>query len=286
MRLGVMSFNTEYSIRADELAVAAEERGFESVWFPEHTHIPASRDTPYPAGGDLPKQYIHMSDPFISCMAAAAVTKTLKVGTGVCLVPQHEPLALAKMVATLDRLSNGRFLLGVGAGWIKEEMENHGSPFDKRWKILEERVRAMKVLWTEDEASFHGEFVNFDKVWSYPKPVTKPHPPVILGTFASKYGRQRVAQFGDGWIPIDVYHKDMHADVEDLYARVRAEGRDPSSITISMFDIFETSEEDLKRFADYGFVVRAIPACPTADKDTVLRWLDRSVEIGRRIGAM
>jgi probable F420-dependent oxidoreductase len=286
MKLGVMSFNTEYTIRADELAAAAEARGFESVWFPEHTHIPASRETPYPPGGDLPKQYIHMSDPFISCMAAAMATTTLKVGTGVCLVIEHEPIALAKTVATLDRLSNGRFLFGVGAGWIKEEMENHGTPYEKRWKVLEERVKAMKAIWTEEEASFHGDYVDFDRIWSYPKPLQQPHPPVILGTFASKWGRQRVADFGDGWIPIDLYHDDMQKDVDDLRARVKAAGRDPESVSISMFDIFETPEEDLKRFADYGFVERAIPCCPTEDKDTVLRWLDRYAEIGHRIGAI
>ena len=286
MKLGVVSFNTEYTIRADELARAAEERGFDSVWFPEHTHVPASRETPYPPGGDLPMEYSHMSDPFISCMAAAAATTTLKVGTGVCLIPEHEPLALAKTVATLDRLSNGRFLFGVGAGWIKEEMENHGTPYDKRWRVLEERIKAMKALWTEDEASFHGEHVNFDRVWSYPKPLQRPHPPIVLGTFASKWGRQRVAEFGDGWMPIDVYHKDMRVDVEDLHARLRARGRDPASVPISMFDIFETSADDLQRFADYGFVERAMPRCPTEDKDSVLRWLDRYADIGRRIGAM
>lgn len=286
MKLGVVSFNTEYTIRADELAVAAEERGFDSVWFPEHTHIPASRLTPFPPGGDLPREYIHMSDPFISCMAAAAATKTLKVGTGVCLLIQHEPIALAKTVATLDRLSNGRFLFGIGAGWIREEMENHGTPFDKRWKVLEERVKALKALWTEDESTFHGEFVDFDRVWSFPKPVTKPHPPIILGTFASKWGRQRVAELADGWMPIDVYHDDMKADIVDLHARLKARGRDPSAVEISLFDIFETSSDDLKRFADYGFVARAMPRCPTEDRDTVLRWLDRYAEIGRQIGAM
>ena len=140
MKLGVFSFNTEYTIRADELAIAAEERGFESIWFPEHTHIPASRETAYPGGGPLPKEYIHMSDPFTSAAAAAVVTKTIKIGTGVCLVIEHDPLALAKTVATIDRLSNGRFILGVGAGWNAEEMENHGTPYAKRWKVLEERV--------------------------------------------------------------------------------------------------------------------------------------------------
>ena len=286
MKLGVFSFNTEYSIRPDVLAAAAEERGFDSVWFPEHTHIPASRETAFPPGGDLPKEYIHMSDPFISCMAAAMATKTIKVGTGVCLLIQHEPLALAKTVATLDRLSGGRFLFGVGAGWIREEMENHGTPFDKRWRVLEERVKALKALWTEDESSFHGEFVNFDRVWSYPKPIQQPHPPIILGTFASKWGRQRVADIADGWMPIDVYHDDIKVDVDDLWARLKAGGRDPATVSISMFDIFETSEEDLERFAGYGFVERVIPRCPTADEDTVLRWLDRYAEIGRRIGAI
>lgn len=286
MKLGVMSFNTEYSIRADDLAVAAEERGFDSVWFPEHTHIPASRATPWPGNGSLPREYAHMSDPFASAAAAAAVTKTIKLGTGICLVVEHDPLALAKTVATVDRLSNGRFLFGVGAGWNREEMENHGTPYAKRWQVLEERVKAMKALWTEEEASFHGEWVNFERVWSYPKPVQRPHPPVILGTFGSAFGRQRVADFGDGWIPIDLFHRDLAADVADLHARLRANGRDADSVSISMFDIFETSEDDLRRFADSGFVERAIPRCPTEDRETVLRWLDRYAEIGRRIGAI
>ncbi|MGE0485595.1 MAG: LLM class F420-dependent oxidoreductase [Gammaproteobacteria bacterium] len=286
MKLGVMSFNTEYSIRADELAVAAEERGFESVWFPEHTHIPASRETPWPGNGPLPREYVHMSDPFASCAAAAVVTKTIKLGTGICLVVEHEPLALAKTVATVDRLSNGRFLFGVGAGWNREEMENHGTPYDKRWQVLEERVKAMKILWTEDEATFHGEWVNFDRVWSYPKPVQKPHPPIILGTFASRWGRQRVAEFGDGWIPVGGFHRDLRADLDDLHARLRAVGREPTEVPVSMFDIFETSEDDLRRFADLGSIERAIPRCPTEDRDTVLRWLDRYAAIGRSIGAI
>lgn len=286
MQLGVMSFNTEYSIRPDDLAKAAEERGFESVWFPEHTHIPASRLTPWPGRGPLPREYVHMSDPFTSAAAAAAVTSTIKLGTGICLVIEHDPLALAKTVATVDRLSNGRFLFGVGAGWNREEMENHGTPFARRWQVLEERVRAMKALWTEEEASFHGQWVDFERVWSYPKPVQKPHPPVILGTFGSAWGRRRVAEFGDGWIPIGLFHQDIAADVADLHARLRERGRDPADVPISMFDVFETSEDDLRRFADSGHVFRAIPRCPTEDRDTVLRWLDRYAAIGRRIGAI
>ena len=214
------------------------------------------------------------------------MTKTIKLGTGICLIIEHDPLALAKTVATVDQISNGRFLFGVGAGWNREEMENHGTPYDKRWKVLEERVKAMKALWTQEEASFHGEFVNFDKVWSYPKPVQRPHPPIILGTFGSTWGRKRVAEFGDGWIPIDLFHRDLQDDIANLHKRLRDNGRDPASAPISMFDIFETKEDDLKRFADLGLIERAIPRCPTEDKDTVLRWLDRYAEIGRRIGAM
>ena len=227
-----------------------------------------------------------MSDPFASAAAAAVVTKTLKIGTGICLVIEHEPIALAKAVATVDRLSDGRFLFGVGAGWNREEMENHGTPYSERWKVLEEHVKAMKEIWTKEEATFHGKYVNFDNIWSYPKPVQQPHPPVILGTFGSKWGRQRVADFCDGWIPIDLFHEDMQRDIEDLGKRLKANGRSPEDVSISMFDIFETPEDDLKRFADMGCVERAIPRCPTEDRDTVLRWLDRYADIGRRIGAI
>jgi probable F420-dependent oxidoreductase len=283
MRLGVMSFNTEYSIRPDDLAVAAEERGFDSVWFPEHTHIPASRETPFPAGGELPKEYAHMSDPLASAAAAAAVTETIKIGTGICLVIEHDPIVLAKTVATVDRISNGRFLFGIGAGWNREEMGNHGTSFKTRWKVLKERVEAMKALWTQEEASYHGEYVKFDRVWSYPKPVQQPHPPIILGTFASKWGRQRVVEYCDGWIPVGIIHKDLEADVAELHTMLKAAGRDPASLPISMFDVLETSEDDLKRYADMGVFERAIPRCPTEDRDTVLRWLDRYAEIGRKL---
>ena len=281
MKLGVFSFNTEYSIRPDDLAVACEERGFESVWFPEHTHIPAAS-----ADEELPKEFAHMLDPFTSCTAAAIVTEEIKVGTGISLVIQHDPISLAKTVATVDVLSNGRFLFGVGAGWNREEMENHGTPYSARWKVLEERVLAMKELWTTKESTFHGEYVNFERVWSYPKPIQKPHPPVILGTFGSKWGRKRVAEFGDGWRPIDSKHKDLKADIDDLRARLVEIGRDPETVSISMFDVFETSAEDLRRFADIGCLERAIPRCPTEDRDTVLRWLDKYAKIGREIGAI
>ena len=284
MKFGVMSFNTEYTIRSDELAKAAEERGLESVWFPEHTHIPAGRRTPYPGGGALPKEYIHMSDPFASVAAAAAVTNKILLGTGVCLVAQHEPLALAKTVATVDRISNGRFLFGVGAGWNEDEMENHKVPPKRRWKVTREHVEAMRQLWTQEEASYDGEYVKFERVWSYPKPIQKPHPPVILGTFVSGQGRQRVADFGDGWIPVGVFHAaKLREDIADLGERLRKNGRDPKSVSISMFDIYETSTDDLARFRDLGVIERAISRCPTEDRDAVLRWLDRYAASARRL---
>ncbi len=284
MEMGVFSFNTEYTIRADELAIEAEARGFDSVWFPEHTHIPASRRTPYPAGGELPQEYVHMSDPFVSCGVAAAVTKTLIVGTGVSLIPQHEPLALAKTVATLDRLSNGRFQFGIGAGWNQDEMENHGVAYAERWKVLLEHLAAMKALWTEDEASYHGRYVNFDKVWSYPKPATQPHPPVIMGSFASDYGINRAAKHADGWIPVNALHENLPGDIAKLQAKLREYGRDPATFSISIFDIESTAEDDLKKFADMEGITRAIPRCPTEDRDSVLRWLDRYADIKRRLG--
>ncbi len=225
-----------------------------------------------------------MSDPFVSCASAAAVTTTLKLGTGICLVIQHDPIVLAKTVATLDRLSDGRFLFGIGAGWNAEEMEHHGTPFAKRWKVLEERLEAMKLLWTEEEATYHGEFVNFDRVWSYPKPVQRPHPPIILGTFGSHWGRQRVADYCDGWIPVGACHgTQLREHVEDLQERLQKNGRSPDSVELSMFDVMETAEADLMRFRDMGCFERAITAIPLADRDTVLPFLDRYAEIAQKL---
>src|SRR5882757_11580314 len=181
MKLGVAIFPTDYTIRPDDFARACEERGFESIWFPEHTHIPTSRKTPYPAGGELPKEYLHTHDPFVALMAAAGATKKIKLATGICLVVERDPIITAKEVASLDVLSNGRVLFGIGGGWNAEEMENHGTVFKTRWKLLRERVLAMKEIWTKDEAEFHGEFVSFDPIWSFPKPVQKPHPPILMG---------------------------------------------------------------------------------------------------------
>ncbi|MEM7469629.1 MAG: LLM class F420-dependent oxidoreductase [Pseudomonadota bacterium] len=275
MKLGIFTFNTEYTIRADEIAVAAEERGFESVWFPEHTHVPASRETPFPAGGDLPKEYVHMLDPLTSAAAAAVVTKDLIIGSAVCLMNEHDVFALANAVASLDILSKGRFEFGVGAGWIAEEMRNHGFEFKERWAVLEDRLKALKALWTQTEASHHGPYTNFEKVWSYPKPITKPHPPIVLGTLASEWGRKRTAEYADGWIPLGPMHGDqMINDIKDLHSKLRDRGRDPASVPISICDNQQTDPNTLKRFADSGLIYRAIPRCPTEDQASVLRWMD------------
>ncbi len=278
MDIGVFSYNTEYSMPADELAVACEERGYESLWLPEHTHIPASRESPFPGGGELPKEYVHMSDPFIGLAAAAAVTKKIKLGTGISLVVEHDPIVQAKQVASLDRISNGRFLFGIGAGWNKEEMLNHGTPPNRRWKVLTERIEAMKELWTQDEASYHGEFVNFDRVWSYPKPMTKPHPPILLGSLSSKIGLKRVVELCDGWIPVAAAVEDLPGSIAKLHEHAKEVGRDPQSIPITCFCTNAPKAHILERFQNQG-AVRTVVRIPTEGRDSVLAFLDQYSEM-------
>jgi probable F420-dependent oxidoreductase len=272
MHLGIFSYNTDYGARPDELARACEERGFESLWVGEHTHIPASRQTPYPGGEPLPKPYYHMADPFVSLMAAAAATTRLKVGTGVCLVVEHDPIVLAKTVATLDFLSGGRLLFGIGGGWNAEEMRHHGTPFARRWRVLRERVEAMQAIWTQEEASYDGEFVQFERIISYPKPVQKPHPPILFGG-ATPQGRQRVVTYCDGWIPIDVLIDDLPAAITDLRRRAAAAGRDAATIPVSVFAFTVPSTDYLKRYQDMG-VTRLVLVSPRRLADA-LPFLDR-----------
>ena len=273
MEFGVFMFATEYTIRPDELARAAEERGFESLWFPEHTHIPTSRRSPWPGGGELPEEYLHTHDLFVALSMAAAVTTKLKIGTGICLVIERDPITLAKEVATLDVLSNGRLLFGIGGGWNAEEMENHGTDFRRRWKLLRERIEAMKVIWTQDSAEYHGELVNFDPIWSWPKPTQQPHPPILLGAHGAR-GRQRVARYCDGWMPIPGRAADLKVEIGDLRAQEETAGRDPRSLTVSLFGV-STDEKALQEYADAG-ADRVIFALPPAGRDTVLRKLDRA----------
>jgi probable F420-dependent oxidoreductase len=200
MLVGVFYFPTDYGIEIGELARALEDRGFESLFVCEHTHIPVSRRSPFPGGGELPKRYSHTHDPFVALSFAAAATRTLKLGTGIALIPQRDPIITAKSVASLDQLSGGRFMFAIGGGWNVEEMENHGARYDTRFKLLRERVLAMKALWTQEQAEFHGDFVNFDSVWQYPKPKQQPYPPILLGG-ETDHTIRRVVEFCDGWFP-------------------------------------------------------------------------------------
>jgi probable F420-dependent oxidoreductase len=272
MHIGVCIFATDYAIRIDELARAAEERGFESLWVPEHTHIPTSRRTPFPGGGQLPREYSHTLDPFVSLMAAAAVTTRLKVGTGICLLIERDTIVTAKEVASLDLLSNGRVLFGIGGGWNAEEMEHHGTEFKTRFKMLREQVLALKEIWTRDEAKFQGDFVRFDPIWSWPKPVQKPHPPVLLGG-ESSYTLQRVVDFCDGWFPRGRAAERILGGLKELSDRAARAGRDMKTISTSVFGA-PTDEATLERYTEAG-ITRAILRLPAEGRDTVLPLLDQ-----------
>jgi len=249
MKFGVQMFPTDYAIPVTELARACEDLGFESLFFPEHTHIPTSRRTPWPGGAPLPQEYSHTLDPFVACGAAAAVTSTLKVGTGICLVIQRDPITLAKEVASVDFLSGGRFLFGIGGGWNAEEMENHGTGPAVRWKILRERILAMKQIWTSDEAEYHGQFVDFDPIWSWPKPAQRPHPPVLVGGDGPRT-LERVVEYGDGWMPIGGRGgPGLAARIQELQRMAKAAGRGP--IPVSIFGV-PPSKEAIEAFAAVG----------------------------------
>jgi probable F420-dependent oxidoreductase len=269
-------FNTDYAIRIEELARACEERGFESLWVPEHTHIPVSRKTPFPGGGELPREYKHTLDPFVALTAAAMVTTRLKLGTGICLLIQRDTITTAKEVASVDFVSNGRFLLGVGGGWNRDEMENHGTDFTTRFRRLAEQVQAMKEIWTKEAAEFHGKFVDFDPVWMYPKPVQKPHPPVLLGG-ESEHTLRRVVEVGDGWFPRARAAERVIAGMEDLKKLAARAGRDMKTISVSVFGT-PGDAAVLDRYRGAG-VTRAIVRLPSEPRDTVLPLLDQHAKL-------
>jgi probable F420-dependent oxidoreductase len=276
---GVTMFAADYAIRPDELAQLLEEHGFESMWLPEHTHIPASRKTPWPGGADLPKEYWHTYDPFVSLGAAAVVTTKLKLATGICLVMERDPITLAKEVASVDLLSNGRFILGIGGGWNAEEMENHGTPYRKRWRILRENILAMKEIWTKEEGEFHGDFVNFDKVWSHPKPVQKPHPPILMGGDGPRTF-DRVIEFCDGWMPIygrSTPGTGLLNKIATLKQQAKNAGRNPDSINITIFGA-PTDRDGLDQFAQAG-VNRVVFWLPPADRETVEPMIERYTKL-------
>jgi len=282
MKIGVAMFFTDYSMAPGELAIAAEERGFESLWAPEHSHIPLSRKSPFPSGGELPKKYYDAMDPFVTLTAAAVATKTLKVGTGICLVAQRDPIQTAKLVSSIDQVSGGRFLFGVGNGWNRDEMENHGTDFTSRHKLARERIEAMKAIWTKSKADYHGELVNFDPMMSWPKPAQKPHPPIIVGG-AFPYGARRAVRYGDGWMPHRV--RTTYADVSALLPKFREmakeAGRDPASVPVTIWGAKE-DESLLKRDRDDG-VERIIISLDSAKADKILPELDRWAKLARAV---
>jgi probable F420-dependent oxidoreductase len=275
MELGLAHFLTDYGMAPAELGRVTEELGFESLFLPEHTHIPVSRDTPYPGGGDLPPEYSHTLDPFVALAAAAATTERLKLGTGVCLVIERDPIVTAKEVATLDHISGGRFLFGVGAGWNREEMENHGTDPKTRFRRMRESVEAMKAIWTQDEAEYHGRIVDFDPIWCWPKPVQKPHPPVLVGGLGEKV-LDRVVAYGDEWIPNRVKSpEELGERIAELQRRAEAAGRDPIPVTV-----FGAKPELrlLERLRDAGVTRSLFYLLPTAP-DEVKRQLDQLGEV-------
>jgi probable F420-dependent oxidoreductase len=265
MKFGLAIFPTDYAIAMTELGPAVEERGFESLWVAEHTHIPVSRLTPYPSGGELPKQYWHTLDPFVALTAAAAVTRTLRLGTGICLVIEHDTIDMAKEVASLDHVSGGRFIFGIGGGWNREEMANHGTAFATRWQVMRERVEAMKTIWTREEPEYHGDFVDFERIWLWPKPVQKPHPPILLGGNGPNT-LKRVVRFADGWMP---NRGDFMERIPELQRLARDAGRGPIPVTAYA----RPDPQQIERCIAAG-VGRIIYYLPSDGRDAALKKLD------------
>jgi len=249
------------------------------MWVPEHTHIPADRTSPWPGGPDLPKDYWHTYDPFLALTAAAGVTTDLKLGTGICLMIERDPITTAKEIASLDMLSRGRFIFGVGGGWNAEEMRNHGTNFKRRWRILRENILAMKEIWTKEEPEFHGDHVNFDKMWAYPKPVQRPHPPILMGgdgptTF------DRVVDYCDGWMPIGSRSSSGPSLAEKIVLLKRqAEdaGRDPDSLNITSFGL-RPDQELISRLDEAG-VDRVIFTLPSEERESVTPLIDECARL-------
>ena len=268
-----MTFPTDYSIPPAELGRAAEDAGFEALLFAEHTHIPVSRATPNPRGGELPDKYWHTHDPFVALATVAAATERLRIGTGICLVVERDPITTAKTVASLDYLSGGRFEFGVGGGWNREEMRNHGTDPTRRFSIMRERVLAMKEIWTRDEPEYHGEHVDFGPIWSWPKPVQEPHPPVLMGGLGEKV-LDRVLEYGDEWMP-------NRAEPEELAPRI-AELRERAGRHVPV-SYYAAPPEDafVERLAEAG-VDRALLDVPSEGADTVLPLLERYAELAAR----
>ena len=272
MKIGVTIFATDYCIALTELAPALEERGFDSLFVPEHTHIPTSRRSPWRGGAELPPEYSHTLDPFVSLTAAAAVTSTLRLGTGICLVTERDPIVTAKAVASLDLVSGGRFEFGIGAGWNAEEMEHHGTRFETRFRLMEDRVKAMQAIWAADEASYEGEFTSFEPSWSWPKPVQKPHPPILLGG-ETVHTMRRVMDFCSGWFPRGAMLPDPAERMNRLSAAAAEAGRDPATVSATVFGApAEAGYLDACREAGMD---RALLLLPSEGRDGVMPLVDR-----------
>lgn len=268
MKVGAMMFPTDYAISPTELAIALEERGFESVWLPEHSHIPLSRKTPFPGGGDLPQHYYDTLDPFVSLAAMAAVTKKILLCTGICLVTQRDPIHLAKESASVDCISGGRMVLGIGAGWNQDELENHGGDYDTRFKMMDDRMAAVQAMWTQEKAEYHGPFVDLDPLCSHPKPVNKTIPVHVGGGWP--YAAQRAVKYGQGWMPIGWFTDP--AEMLPRFRQLEAEaGKEPGSVELSMFG--SQGEDYYKQCADLG-IDRIILDLPSEPADKVLPMLD------------
>ncbi len=272
MDFGILMFPTDYAVPFDRLAELAESRGVESVWAPEHPAIPVERTTLYPPGEPLPKEYWNALDPFVALAFAARATTRLKLGTGICLVPEREPIQLAKSVASLDLVSGGRFFFGIGGGWLGEEMRLFGVEFEKRWAVTRERVLAMKRIWTEEEPEYHGRHVDFPRIKVFPKPVQQPHPPILIGA-GSRWARQRGVDWADGWMPNFSPPQHFARGVEDIRRRAAEAGRDPATISFSAFGV-KADVDSVLAYAEAGAgrVVFSLPSLPEAE---ILPLLDR-----------
>jgi probable F420-dependent oxidoreductase len=270
MKTGVAMFCTDYAMPPTDLAVALDERGFESFWLPEHSHIPLSRASAFPRGGDLPKKYYDVMDPFVALGAAAAVTKNLKIATGICLVAQRDAIQLAKSVATIDQISNGRFLFGIGPGWNRDEMENHGVAFKTRNDVMGEKIAAMREIWTQTKPEFHGKYVDFDPMMTWPKPVQTPHPPVFVGG-GVPFGARRALAYGDAWLPNatrPTYH--LLDKMDEFREMEKAAGR---TIPITAYGV-EHDPDLWSRYGDAG-IERIVISVASEPADVILPMLDR-----------
>ena len=276
MKFGISTFCTRDSVTPADLAVAMEERGFESIWLPDHSHIPLSRDTSVPSGGDLPDEYFRVIEPFVGLATAATATESLKVGTGICLVSQHDAIYLAKAVATLDMLSGGRFLFGVGHGWNLEEMANHGVDPKMRGKVAAEKIAVLKTIWTEEAAEFHGEFHSFDPIACGPKPTQKPYPPIIVGGNIP-YGARRAIEYGDEWFPFDAALGDVGEAVRTFRAMAEDAGRNPDDIPISLV-VANPDPERLASYRDAGIHRVVLQLATLAEGEAIAR-LDQFAQL-------